>query len=117
MSAYGQRELSFEFAKSGFDAINKYTLKQNCQSRLRGYCFDDFGTAEQIKHFGNACNVMAEVLISHYEQFLANHSVTNMTTNLSASEIKKKRYSNRLRSRIRNLFNLITFDKKAKDKR
>lgn len=23
------RELSFEFAKSGFDAINKYTLKQN----------------------------------------------------------------------------------------
>ena len=23
------REISFEFAKSGFDAINKYTLKQN----------------------------------------------------------------------------------------
>lgn len=28
MSAYGQRELSFEFAKSGFDAINKYTLNK-----------------------------------------------------------------------------------------
>jgi hypothetical protein len=37
------RELSFEFAKSGFDAINKYTLKQNHQSRLSGYCFDDLG--------------------------------------------------------------------------
>jgi ABC-type lipoprotein export system ATPase subunit len=40
------REISFEFAKNGFDAINKYTLKQNFQSRLSGYCFDDLG-AEQ----------------------------------------------------------------------
>ena len=38
------RELSFEFAKSGYEAINKYTLKQNYQSRLPGYCFDDLST-------------------------------------------------------------------------
>ena len=110
------RELSFEFAKSGFDAINKYTLKQNCQSRLPGYCFDDLGTEQQIKHFGNDCNVIAEVLISRYEQFVVNHSVTHVTTNLSASEIEKL-YGNRLRSRMRSMFNLITFPPKSKDKR
>jgi energy-coupling factor transporter ATP-binding protein EcfA2 len=110
------REVSFEFAKNGFEAINCYTLKQANQSRLTGYCFDDLGAEQQIKHFGNDCNVMAEVLISRYEQFVENKSVTHITTNLSASEIENG-YGNRLRSRMRQMFNLITFDKNTKDKR
>lgn len=110
------REISFEFAKSGFDAINKYTLKQNYQSRLSGYCFDDLGAEQQIKHFGNDCNVMAEVLISRYEQFVANNSITHLTSNLSASEIEML-YGNRLRSRMRNMFNLISFNVNSNDKR
>jgi DNA replication protein DnaC len=110
------REISFEFAKNGFDAINKYTLKQNYQSRLPGYCFDDLGAEQQIKHFGNDCNVMAEVLISRYEQFVENNSITHLTSNLSASEIELL-YGNRLRSRMRQMFNLIAFDVQSKDKR
>ena len=110
------REVSFEFAKNGFEAINCYTLKQANQSRLTGYCFDDLGAEQQIKHFGNDCNVMAEVLISRYEQFVENKSVTHITTNLSASEIENS-YGNRLRSRMRQMFNLITFDSRTKDKR
>ena len=110
------RELSFEFAKSGYDAINKYTLKQNYQSRLSGYCFDDLGAEQQIKHFGNDCNVMAEVLISRYEQFVENNSITHLTSNLSASEIELL-YGNRLRSRMRNMFNLISFNVNSNDKR
>ena len=110
------REISFEFAKNGFDAINKYTLKQNYQSRLSGYCFDDLGAEQQIKHFGNDCNVMAEVLISRYEQFVENHSITHLTSNLSASEIEML-YGNRLRSRMRNMFNLIAFNINSNDKR
>jgi energy-coupling factor transporter ATP-binding protein EcfA2 len=110
------REVSFEFAKNGFEAINCYTLKQANQSRLTGYCFDDLGAEQQIKHFGNDCNVMAEVLISRYEQFVENKSVTHITTNLSASEIENG-YGNRLRSRMRQMFNLIAFDKETKDKR
>jgi energy-coupling factor transporter ATP-binding protein EcfA2 len=110
------REVSFEFAKNGFEAINCYTLKQANQSKLTGYCFDDLGAEQQIKHFGNDCNVMAEVLISRYEQFVENKSVTHITTNLSASEIENN-YGNRLRSRMRQMFNLITFDKNTKDKR
>jgi len=110
------RELSFEFAKNGFEAINKYTLKQNFQSRLAGYCFDDLGAEQQIKHFGNDCNVMAEVLISRYEQFIVNNSITHLTSNLSATEIEML-YGNRLRSRMQQMFNLITFTEATTDKR
>ncbi|WP_310559294.1 ATPase [Flavobacterium sp.] len=110
------REISFEFAKNGFDAINKYSQKQNNQSRLSGYCFDDLGAEQQIKHFGNDCNVMAEVLISRYEQFVENNSITHLTSNLSASEIEML-YGNRLRSRMRNMFNLISFNINSNDKR
>ena len=110
------REISFEFAKSGYEAINKYTLKENSQSHLSGYCFDDLGAEQQIKHFGNDCNVMAEVLISRYEQFVENNSITHLTSNLSASEIESL-YGNRLRSRMRNMFNLISFNINSNDKR
>ncbi|MNQ76367.1 hypothetical protein D3C85_912040 [compost metagenome] len=110
------REISFEFAKRGYEALNLYTQKAANQNRLTGYCFDDLGAEQQIKHFGNDCNVMAEILISRYEQFVENNTVTHITTNLSASEIENL-YGNRLRSRLRSMVNLITFDRNSKDKR
>jgi predicted ATPase len=110
------REISFEFAKQGYEALQPYTQKSNFQHRLTGYCFDDLGAEQQIKHFGNDCNVMAEILLSRYDQFIENKTVTHITTNLSASEIEKL-YGNRLRSRFRKMFNLIAFDKEAVDKR
>lgn len=110
------REVSFEFAKNGFEALHPYTQKMSGKSRLTGYCFDDLGAEQQIKHFGNDCNVMAEILISRYEQFVENKSVTHITTNLSASEIENL-YGNRLRSRMRNMFNLISFNPHSVDKR
>lgn len=78
--------------------------------------FDDFGAEQQIKHFGNDCNVMAEIIISRYEQFIENKTVTHLTTNLSANEIEKL-YGNRVRSRMRQMFNVIDFDGNSKDKR
>lgn len=110
------RFVSFEFAKYGFEALQQYTEKSNHQIRLTGYCFDDLGAEQQIKHFGNDCNVMAEILISRYEQFIENNSVTHITTNLSASELENV-YGNRVRSRLRQMFNLIAFDRETKDKR
>jgi DNA replication protein DnaC len=59
---------------------------------------------------------MAEILLSRYEQFVDNKSVTHITTNLSATEIEKV-YGNRLRSRMRSMFNLITFSPNSSDKR
>ena len=110
------REVSFEFAKNGYEALNSYTLKSNNQNRLSGYCFDDLGAEQQIKHFGNDCNVMAEILLTRYEEFIRNGSITHITTNLSASEIEKA-YGNRVRSRLRQMFNLVTFGTNTRDKR
>ncbi len=110
------REISFEFAKSGYEALLPYTQKSNNQIRLPGFCFDDLGTEKQIKHFGNDCNVMAEILITRYEQFIENGTITHLTTNLSASELENF-YGNRLRSRMRSMFNLISFDRNSIDKR
>lgn len=110
------REVAFEFAKNGFEALYPYTKKSRNQIRLTGFCFDDLGAEQQIKHFGNDCNVMAEILLSRYEQFIENNTVTHITTNLSASEIENL-YGNRLRSRLRQMFNLISFNSQSKDKR
>lgn len=49
-----------------------------------------------------------------YEEFVENNSATHITTNLSASEIENT-YGNRIRSRLRQMFNLIAFNKDAKD--
>lgn len=110
------REISFEYAKNGFESLQQYTQKQHTQNRLTGYCFDDLGAEQNIKHYGNDLNVMAEIIITRYEDFVQNQSITHITTNLSASEIESL-YGNRLRSRMRQMFNLITFSHESRDKR
>ncbi|WP_437364903.1 hypothetical protein [Olivibacter jilunii] len=42
--------------------------------------------------------------------------MTHITTNLSATELEEA-HGNRLRSRLREMVNLIGFDKEMKDKR
>jgi hypothetical protein len=61
---------------------------------------------------------MGEVLLSRYDLFLeTNRKVkTHATTNLNAEELEE-RYGNRVRSRMRELFNLVAFDQNARDKR
>ncbi|NEW80122.1 MAG: ATPase, partial [Gelidibacter sp.] len=44
------------------------------------------------------------------------HSKTHITTNLNAEELET-RYGSRVRSRLREMFNLIGFDESTKDKR
>ena len=59
---------------------------------------------------------MAEILISRHKQFIENNSITHITTNLSATELENY-YGNRVRSRLRSMFNLIAFDRYSADKR
>jgi energy-coupling factor transporter ATP-binding protein EcfA2 len=113
------RNISFEFIQDGYEIIHKYSK----DLRLRGgqpvavrYCFDDLGTENNLKYFGNECNVMAEILLSRYELFTNKKLQTHITTNLSATEIENY-YGNRVRSRLREMVNLIAYDKNIKDKR
>lgn len=110
------RDISFEFIQDGYQIIHKYSIGQLYQSEPRTYCFDDLGTENNLKYFGNECNVMAEILLSRYDLFISKKLQTHITTNLSATEIEKH-YGNRVRSRLRELCNLIAFDNVAKDKR
>ena len=110
------RDVSFEFIREGYITIQKYTQNSFKSFQPIVYCFDDLGTEKSIKLFGNDCNVMAEVLLSRYDLFVNRKLLTHLTTNLSASEIEQI-YGNRIRSRMREQFNLIAFSSNSKDKR
>ena len=110
------RDISFEFIKDGYQTIQKYSNGNNSQSEYRNYCFDDLGVETNLKYYGNECNVMAEILLSRYDMFIANKKFTHITTNLSATEIETA-YGNRVRSRLREMCNLVAFDSGVADKR
>ncbi len=110
------RDISFEFIQDGYQIIHKYSIGKLYQSETRTYCFDDLGTENNLKYFGNECNVMAEIILSRYDLFISKKLQTHITTNLSATEIEKY-YGNRVRSRLREMVNLIAFEKTAQDKR
>lgn len=104
------REIAFEFINEGYPTINKYG------KTLSVYCFDDLGVEKSLKHFGNDCNTMAEILLSRYDNFIQSGTPTHATTNLNSEELEKL-YGNRVRSRLREMFNLISFSRSVQDKR
>ena len=110
------RDISFEFIQEGYSTIHKYSKQSFKNDVPRAYCFDDLGTENSLKYFGNECNIMAEILLSRYELFISRQMITHLTTNLNSSEIEDI-YGTRVRSRLREQFNLIAFDTTAKDKR
>ncbi|WP_435255262.1 ATPase [Tenacibaculum sp. A30] len=110
------REVSFEFINEGYQVINRYSKPSLHQSKVGIICFDDLGTENNLKYFGNECNVMGEILLSRYDLFISKKVKTHLTTNLSASELEYF-YGNRVRTRLRESFNLIAFSNKSKDKR
>ncbi|WP_395051798.1 ATPase [Flavobacterium sp.] len=109
------RDISFEFIQDGYEIIQKYS-KGKLYPDPKTICFDDLGTEKNLVYYGNECNVMAEIILSRYDIFISKKIYTHITTNLSASEIETA-YGNRVRSRLRNMLNLIAFDKTTKDKR
>ncbi|WP_034893847.1 ATPase [Gillisia sp. Hel_I_29] len=105
------RNVTFSFNHLGFKTIEEY-------GNSKIFCFDDLGVEPFGRFYGKDLNVMGEVLLSRYELYLeTKHNIkTHATTNLGADELEE-RYGHRVRSRMRELFNLIAFDKEARDKR
>lgn len=103
------RNITFAFNNIGYKTIEEY-------GNSNFYCFDDLGVETTGRHFGKDCNVMGEILLSRYDLFLKRKIRTHATTNLNAQELEE-RYGNRVRSRMRQMFNLISFDASSKDKR
>jgi len=109
------RDISYEFIQEGYEIIQRYS-KGKLYPDPKTICFDDLGTENNIKYYGNECNVMAEILLSRYDIFISKKIYTHITTNLSATELETA-YGNRVRSRLRSMVNLIAFEKSTKDKR
>ncbi len=112
------RQITFEFHKEGFPIIDKYSdhsyEPKDGQLVPKTYCFDDLGAESSIKYFGNDTNVMAEILLSRYDQFVSQGMLTHITTNLTSNQIEEV-YGPRVRSRLREQCNLISFN--SQDKR
>lgn len=103
------RNIVFGFNHVGYKTIEDY-------GNTNYFCFDDLGVEPIGRHYGKDCNVMGEILLSRYDLFLEYHIKTHATTNLNAQELED-RYGNRVRSRMRELFNLIAFENGTSDKR
>tara|TARA_R110002111_G_scaffold63803_1_gene105209 strand:- start:333 stop:995 length:663 start_codon:yes stop_codon:yes gene_type:complete len=103
------RNIVFGFNHVGYKTIEDY-------GSTNYFCFDDLGVEPMGRHYGKDCNVLGEVMLSRYDLFLEHHVKTHATTNLNAQELEV-RYGNRVRSRMRELFNLIAFDRGSGDKR
>jgi energy-coupling factor transporter ATP-binding protein EcfA2 len=114
------REVGLEFNVEGYRVLQQYG-RNSLYWREDGYvpktyCFDDLGSEGTGRYYGNECNVMEEILLTRYEYFISNHMVTHLTTNFSSSELEKL-YGSRVRSRLREMCNLVSFGREAKDRR
>lgn len=116
------REVETEFAQIGDVAIDKFSINREIPSnaspfghKVIGYCFDDIGTEANSKHFGKEKNVIAELILNRYDRHLDRRS-THITTNLSVTELTQA-YGTRVTDRIKEMMNVIQFDKDAKSRR
>lgn len=103
------RNITFAFNHIGFKTVEDY-------GNSGYFCFDDLGVEPTGRFFGQDFNVMGEILLSRYDLFQERGIKTHATTNLNADELEA-RYGERVRSRMRQLFNLVAFDNNTNDKR
>jgi len=116
------REIESDFSNEGEKGVKtcSYNLPISTNSnpfghQEIGFCFDDLGTEANAKHFGHEKNVMAEIILNRYDNKL-DYRATHITTNLTADEIKTQ-YGSRVTDRMKEMFNLIVFNKDAKSRR
>lgn len=103
------------YHKTGESVIDAYsTVLRVGSSKLNffresvGICFEDLGMEQDKNSYGNRSNVMADVLFRLYTngQQLGNWSPFHATTNYTGDELEA-RYGDRIRSRLREMFNFI----------
>jgi len=125
-------EIASQFTVSGRDILDQYTTlkttvassKNFGQDKL-GICFDDLGCEKEGVNYADRVEILAPILEMRYNRKL--HAQTHITTNLppdsyvDESGLKiiglQEKYGDRLRSRMREMFNVIDFPLTATDRR
>lgn len=106
-----------EFHIEGMTILDKYgrhsfhhTAANACDyGKPITYCFDDLALEEtDSKLYGNSANVMADILLDRHEMFQKFGLITHAITNLEVDDLKEI-YGDRIRDRMKEMFNLIVF--------
>lgn len=110
-------DIALEFLQGdNYRVLSKYGKKLELLEDYRDICFDDLGAENIRKFYGDEVNVIGEILEYRYERFINHRELTHATSNLLPEQLADY-YGQRLRSRMRQMFNLIYFGKNSKDKR
>lgn len=112
------QEISLEFTDLGTDVILKYSRRAfNPYRRMPHiHCFDDLGFEPLVNYWGNKINLMAQILFTRYNLMHSHGMITHIITRLNAAELGAI-YGDLLRSRMREMFNVIAFQPDSRDKR
>jgi len=112
------KTIEAEFAGGGYKTLLPYTkFKKNYfyedqtenNNNVRAcFVFDDLGVENTtVAHFKNEINVMENILMDRYEIFTDQNIKTHLTTNITDSEEIENLYGARVRSRLREMCNVI----------
>ena len=115
------RDVARRFLTEGFAVLDRYGAQAfvprgSEAPRPVTHCFDDLGVEQNARLYGNECNVLAEILLDRYDKFVTHHMRTHLTSNLNAPELETL-YGDRLRSRLREMCNVLSFPATAPDRR
>ncbi len=107
------RKIGYDFAKSGHQTLERYgrsSFVRNSfsdEKKANIWCFDDLGVEGAYKFYAQEVDVMADILLSRYDNIRFG-MITHCTTNLDSQEIMNK-YGERVHSRFFEMFNVIKF--------
>jgi hypothetical protein len=83
-------------------------LSKPDEKKNRELVIDDFGNEEfGAKHFGNPKNVLEFIMNDRHKLWYDRGVKTHLTTNITSGEEIERKYGKRLRSRLREMFNVI----------
>jgi len=112
------REIGLEVEIDGAATILHYTRHSFdiTTEKPRTWILDDLGLEANVNHYGTLLSPMGEILLGRYDYWVSHRMQTIITTNLTSEQIES-RYGSRVRSRLREMMNLVTFSASAIDKR
>lgn len=107
-------DVLIDYRDNGPSSLQPYTrssyLKTKDNWTPLTYCFDELTEKNTVNYFGNHDNVMQEILEFRYRKYIEQGMKTHITTNLVDADQVESLYGGRLRSRIREMFNVIDVD-------
>lgn len=109
------KEIERKFDKEGSIIIDKYSQTNlDWNKRIHGWLFDDLGWESMGKHYGKESNIMEDLLeaVNTRKSWEGMH----LTSNLSIPEMNEK-YGDRLMSRMKMMFNQISYHPESTDMR